>query len=73
MEGNDFRLPLFFAATYGQLGRQEEAASALDELRNLWGKPVDEIRRELIERHAYSREVTDRLMESLEKAGLELR
>ncbi len=71
--GDDFRLPLFFAATYGQLGRQEEATTALDELRSQWGKPVGEIRRELIERHAYSPELTDWLMEGLERAGLELR
>jgi serine/threonine protein kinase/tetratricopeptide (TPR) repeat protein len=69
---DDFRLPLFLAATYGQLGRQEEARMALDDSRNLWGKPFDELRRELIERQAYSSEVTDRLMEGLKKAGLEL-
>jgi len=70
--GDDFRMPLFVAATYGQLGRPEEAAEALDELRELWGRPFDELRRELIERHAYSPELTDRLLEGLVKVGLEL-
>ena len=70
---DDFRQPLFYAAIYGQLGRAEEAASALEELRKLWGRPIAELRRELIERHAYAEELTDRLMRGLEKAGAEVR
>jgi serine/threonine protein kinase len=70
--GDDFRLPLFVAATYGQLGRQAEAADALEDLLELWVNPVDELRRELIERHAYSPELTDRLLDGLVKAGLDL-
>jgi non-specific serine/threonine protein kinase len=68
----DFRQPLFYAAIYGQLGRAEEAAEALNELRELWGRPVAELRRELRERHAYTTELTDRLMIGLEKAGAEI-
>jgi non-specific serine/threonine protein kinase len=67
---DDFRLPLFFAATYGQLGLQEPARKALDEFLHLWERPVEEIRQEMIERNAYSPDLTERLMEGLEKAGL---
>ncbi|MBW1886159.1 MAG: protein kinase, partial [Deltaproteobacteria bacterium] len=69
--GADFREPLFLAATYGQLGRIEEARPALDELRTLWARPMDEIRLELIERHAFSPELADRIIEGAAKAGLE--
>jgi TolB-like protein len=68
--GADFREPLFLAATYGQLGRIEEARPALDELRTLWTRPMDEIRLELIERHAFSPEITDRILEGAAMAGL---
>ena len=37
----------------------------------MWGRPVAEICKELIERNAYSPELTDQLLEGLEKAGLE--
>jgi len=67
----DFRIPLFVAASYGQLGRIDEAAPALAELRALWSMPVEDLRPELIERHAIAPELTDRLMEGLAKAGLE--
>jgi serine/threonine protein kinase/Tfp pilus assembly protein PilF len=67
----DFRGPMFLAAAYGQLGRREDAAPALDDLREWWGRPVGELRQELVERHAVVPAVTDHLMEGLEKAGLE--
>ncbi|MGB5659786.1 MAG: protein kinase [Thermoanaerobaculia bacterium] len=67
----DFRIPLFLAATYGQLGRADEAAAALAEFRTLWTLPVEGLRAELIERHAIAPELTDRLLEGLAKAGLE--
>ena len=67
----DFRIPLFVAASYGQLGRADEAAPALAEFRALWSIPLEDLRSELIERHAIAPELTDRLMEGLAKAGLE--
>jgi len=67
----DFRIPLFVAASYGQLGRVDEAAPALAELRALWTMPVEDLGPELTERHAIAPELTDRLMEGLAKAGLE--
>ena len=76
----DFREPLFLAATLGQLGRTQEAAPALDEFRERWselcrkagctGIDIRVIRRELIERHAVSEPITNRLIEGLLKAGL---
>jgi adenylate cyclase len=69
--GGDFRAPLFVAAAYGQLGRPDAAGPALDELRELWSRPVGELRRELIERHALKPGLADHLMEGLAKAGLE--
>ena len=70
---DDFREPLFYAAIYGQLGLDEEAGVALDELRAMWGRPIPDLRQELIERHAYGPEITDRLMQGLEKAGAQIR
>ena len=67
----DFRLPLFVAATYGQLGRLEEAAEVLAELLALWPRPAEDLRAEFIERHAFSPELTDRLMQGLAKAGMQ--
>jgi tetratricopeptide (TPR) repeat protein len=79
----DFREPLFLAATLGQLGRTDEAASALDELRVLWrelcetagceGLDIGQLRRELIERNVFSESITDKLIEGLAKAGLQRR
>jgi len=69
--GGDFLGPLFVAAAYGQLGRPDDAGQALDELRALRPRPVDELRRELIERHAISPALTDHLLEGLAKAGME--
>ncbi len=70
--GEDFRAPLFLAATYGQLGRPADAGPALEELRRLFKLPVSELRAELIERHAQSPGLTDHLLEGLTKAGLDL-
>lgn len=67
----DFRIPLYVAASYGQLGRIDQARPALDELLNLWPRPVEELRTELIKRHALSPELTARLLAGLAKAGLE--
>ena len=66
----DFRIPLFLAASYGQLGRADEAAPALAELETLWTLPIGNLRSELIERHAIAPELTDQLLEGLAKAGL---
>ena len=80
MGSGDFREPLFLAATLGQLGRIDEAAPALDQFRALWGElgkqagfdglNIDMLRRELLERHAFSESFTDQLIEGLGKAGL---
>jgi len=67
----DFRGPLFVAASYGQLGRPDEAEPSIEEMRALWSWPVGEIRQELIERHGYTPGLTDHLMEGLAKAGLD--
>ena len=40
-------------------------------MRVRWLRPVGELRRELIERHALSPALTDHLIEGLAKAGLE--
>ncbi|NIM01686.1 MAG: hypothetical protein GTN89_12825, partial [Acidobacteria bacterium] len=70
--GDDFRAPLFLAATYGQLGRQQEAAKALDDLAKVWKLPNSQLRSELIERHAQTEGLTDHLLDGLVKAGLDL-
>ncbi len=70
--GDDFRLPLFIAATYGQLGRPADAEAALKELGRLWTLPVSELRAEFNERHAHTPGLTDHLLEGLTKAGLDL-
>jgi serine/threonine protein kinase/Tfp pilus assembly protein PilF len=67
----DFRIPLFLAASYGQLGLVDEAAPALAEFKTLWSMPLEDLRTELIQRHAIAPELTDRLLEGLAKAGLE--
>ena len=67
----DFRGPMFIAAACGQLGRRKDAAPALDDLHEWWGRPVGELRQELIERHALTPALVDHLMEGLAKAGLE--
>ena len=76
----DFRDPLTLAATLGQLGRNEEAAPALEEFRALWdelgqeagftGLDIGTVRRELLERNVFSESLADQLIEGLEKAGL---
>jgi adenylate cyclase len=76
---DDFREPLFQAATLGQLGRSEEAAPQLETLRKLWdercngkdcaGLELGKIRRELTERHAWSESFADEVIEGLVKAG----
>ncbi len=78
--GEDFREPLFLAATLGQLGRGEQAGPALAEFRALWAKlaeqagydglDVDTVRGELMERNAFSEAFVDRLIDGLRKAGL---
>jgi len=67
----DFRGPLLVAAAAGQLGRDQDARLALDELRARWTRPFAEIRQELIERHGTAPAITDHLLEGLAKAGLE--
>ena len=77
----DFREALFLAATLGQLGRIDEAAPAVKELRYRWselnkktgfeGLDIEDVRRELLERHAFTESFTDQLIEGLARAGLE--
>jgi serine/threonine protein kinase len=70
--GDDFRMPLFLAAAYGQLGRVEDAQPALEELGRLWTLPFGELRSELIERHAHAPGLTDHLLDGLIKSGADL-
>ncbi|UCF37684.1 MAG: protein kinase [Acidobacteriota bacterium] len=67
----DFRTPLFVAASLGQLGRVEDARPYLEEMMQYWGRPAEEIRSELIQRHALSQGLVNHLMDGLVKAGLE--
>jgi len=69
MGQEDFRTPMYIAATYGQLGRPDDAAREIDELRKRWPGTLDELRRELLERHAMLPGVTDHLLDGLRKAG----
>jgi TolB-like protein/Tfp pilus assembly protein PilF len=71
IETADYRTPLFLAATYGQLGREEEAARALAELDDRWNLPAGEIREDLLDRQAYTPEMVEHLVEGLRKAGLD--
>jgi TolB-like protein len=76
----DFREPLYLAATLGQLGRREEVVPVLNELRAQWARlceqtgcedlDIDDVRRELSEHHGFSESITERLIEGLVKAGL---
>ncbi len=70
--GDDFRTSLFLVAAYGQLGRADEAAPWLEELRGTVRVPLTELRTELIDRHTISPAITDHLLEGLAKAGLEI-
>jgi serine/threonine protein kinase/tetratricopeptide (TPR) repeat protein len=75
-----FLEPLAAAATLGQLGRTDEAAPVLAELRELWALvceragcdrlEIDLVRRELADRWAVSEPIIDELVEGLKKAGL---
>jgi len=67
---DDFRGPLFIAASYGQVGRPDDAGRTLEEMRALYARPVGDLRQELIERHSFSAPLTDHLLEGLRKAGL---
>jgi tetratricopeptide (TPR) repeat protein len=77
IEARRFNIPAFHfdpmirAAVLGQLGRQEEAKEAIDELQTLV-PDFDTRGRSLIQRFAYSDENVDMLLEGLQKAGLEL-
>jgi TolB-like protein len=68
----DFREPLFIAAVYGRLGRTEEAAPYVATTRTRWGRPLSDLRRELIERHSMSPGLTDRILDGAAMAGLDL-
>jgi adenylate cyclase len=77
IESRRFNIPVFHfdpiirVAVLGQLGRQEEAGQAIDELLAL--VPDFETRgRSLIKRFAYSDENVEMLLGGLRKAGLEL-
>jgi non-specific serine/threonine protein kinase len=71
VETDDYRKPLFLAATYGQLGRKEEAGRALSEMYEQWAEPPEEIRQDLIERSGFAPDLVDHLFEGLREAGME--
>ena len=62
---------MILAAAYGQLGRLDEAKRALSEMRARWSGPAYGIRQDLIQRNGFAPELTEHLMEGLQKAGLE--
>ncbi len=65
----DFREPLFVAASQGQLGLIEEAEPMVRELQARWPRSFGEMRRELVEHHAFSPALADQLLEGVEKAS----
>ena len=69
VETGDYRTSLFRAATYGQLGRSEEAARALAEMRTQSSLVDEDVRRDLIERNGFAPDLVERLMNGLRKAG----
>jgi TolB-like protein/cytochrome c-type biogenesis protein CcmH/NrfG len=69
-DNSDFRKPLYLAATYGQLGRPEEARREIEKMHRHWEHPLGEMRQELIVRHGMKPSLVDGLMAGLAKAGL---
>ena len=71
VETEDYRTPLFLAATYGQQGRLDDAERTLAEMRAQWSRPIVDIRNDLIQRCGFAPEIVDQLLEGLNKAGME--
>ena len=77
---DQFLEPLVRAATLGQLGRIDEAASSLSQLQTLWhrvceqigcdGLDLAQLRGEMIDRGAMAGTLADQLIDGLRKAGL---
>ena len=61
----------FSAAVYGELGRKDEARMAVGRLLDLNGRFPEEAR-EALRRFVRSHDVTDRLIDGLRKAGLDI-
>ncbi len=61
----DFRMPLLVAAIHGRLGNAEQTAAALKDLRRYWPGPMSALGPELLERHAFSRGMIDRLLQGV--------
>jgi len=68
VETADYRSPLFLAAAYGQLGRQEEARRELSVMRAQWSGSVDDMRQDMMERNGFTPVMVEHLMEGLRKA-----
>jgi tetratricopeptide (TPR) repeat protein len=67
----DFRTPMFRAATYGQLGRLEEAERELSAVKQMWPGFPEGLRREMIDQYGYPPARFDHLLEGLRKAGMQ--
>ena len=71
IDTDDYRAPLFLAATYGQLGRLDEAKRALTEMTTGWPSSAGRIRQDMTQRNGYEPELVERLLDGLGKAGFE--
>jgi len=71
IDTDDYRTPLFLAATYGQLGRVDEAGRPLSGMYESFTRPTDGLRQDLIERNGFGPDLADHLIEGLRKAGME--
>jgi TolB-like protein/tRNA A-37 threonylcarbamoyl transferase component Bud32/Flp pilus assembly protein TadD len=70
VDSYDYRVPLYRAATYGQLGRYDEAKREFADLLALVPKIPAGFREDMIERHGMASELAEHLVEGLRKAGL---
>jgi non-specific serine/threonine protein kinase len=66
--GEDFRAELYLAATFGQTGRRAEGWRAVEDLRQAWGRPLDELEDELRFRHGFTDGFARHIIEGLELA-----
>jgi TolB-like protein/Flp pilus assembly protein TadD len=70
VDSYDYRVPLYRAATYGQLGRFDEAKREFAEVLALVPEIPAGFREDMIERHGMASELAEHLVEGLRKVGL---